>query len=86
MPVSIDVKDFLSEVVFGRAEGGVIATADAGSREVRQFPLILAEGYKMKRWARRMWRLRPKGRRTRIAVEAARSVGLACFMPGGRRP
>ena len=84
------VKAFWADVVFERAESGLIATTAAVSRdsktmcEVRQYPLTFAEGDKVKRWARSMWRLRPKGRRTHIAVEIAHPVGLASFMPGAR--
>jgi len=74
---------FWADVVFERAESGLIATTAAVSRgskamcEVRQYPLSFAEGDKIKRWSRSMWRLRPKGRRANIPVEIEHPVGLA---------
>jgi restriction system protein len=85
------VKAFWADVVFERAESGLIATTAAVSRdskamcEARKYPLTFAEGDRIKRWSRSMWRLRPKGRRPNIPVEIANPVGLARFGAGMRR-
>ena len=84
------VKAFWADVVFVRAQSGLIATTAAVTRdskamcEVRQYPLTFAEGNKVKGWSRSMWRLRPKGRRANIPVDIANPVGLARFGPGVR--
>lgn len=71
------------DVVFERAESGLIATTAAVTRdnkamcEARQYPLSFAEGDKVKRWSRSMWRLRPKGPRANIPVDIAHPVGIA---------
>jgi restriction system protein len=85
------VKAFWADVAFERAESGLIATTAAVSRdskamcEARKYPLTFAEGDKVKRWSRSMWRLRPKGRRANIPVEIANLVGLARFGAGARK-
>jgi len=84
------VKAFWADVVFERAESGLIATTAAVTRdskamcEARQYPLTFAEGDKVKGWSRSMWRLRPKGRRANIPVDLANPVGLARFGAGVR--
>jgi hypothetical protein len=84
------VKAFWTDVLFERAERGLIATTAAVSRdskkvcEVRQWPMGFAEGDKIQQWARSMWRLRPKGRRTSIPPEIAHPVGLGRFGAGMR--
>ena len=84
------VKAFWTDVLFERAERGLIATTAAVSRdskkvcEVRQWPMSFAEGDKVQQWARSMWRLRPKGRRTSVRSEIAHPVGLGRFGAGMR--
>lgn len=84
------VKAFWADVVFERAESGLIATTAAVTRdskamcEARQYPLSFAEGNNVKRWSRSMWRLRPKGRRTNTPVDITHPVGLARFGTGIR--
>src|SRR5450432_211054 len=84
------VKAFWADVVFERAESGLIATTAAVTRdgkamcEARQYPLSFAEGDKVKRWSRSMWRLRPKGRRANIPIDISHPVGLARFGTGMR--
>jgi len=81
------VKAFWADVVFERAQSGLIATTAAVTRdskamcEARQYPLTFAEGNKVKGWSRSMWRLRPKARRANIPVDIANPVGLARFGP-----
>jgi restriction system protein len=83
------VKAFWTDVLFERAERGLIATTAAVSRdgkkvcEVRQWPMSFAEGDNVQQWARSMWRLRPKGRRASIPPEIA-PVGLGRFGAGMR--
>ena len=63
------VKAFWTDVAFEQAEKGLIATTSSVSRdskkicEVRKWPMSFAEGEQVQRWARSMWRLRPKARR-----------------------
>jgi hypothetical protein len=84
------VKAFWADVEFERAERGLIATTAAVSRdsktmcEARQYPLTFAEGDQVRQWARTMWRLRPKGRRTSIPPDIAHPSGIARFGVGVR--
>lgn len=84
------VKALWADLVFEKAQSGLIATRAAATRdskslcEARQYPLDFAEGDQVKRWSRSMWRLRPKGRRAKLPIDIANPLGLARFGPGIR--
>ena len=89
--VGIDtIKAFWADVLFEKAERGLIATTatvSSGSKKVceaRLYPLTFAEGDRVRQWVRSMWRLRPKGQRKPIPLEIAHPVGIASFKPGTR--
>jgi restriction system protein len=62
------VKAFWTDVEFEEAELGLIATTSTVSRDsrkicdVRKWPMKFAEGEQIRKWARSMWRNRPKAR------------------------